>query len=253
MSTLSNSQMHNDILAADSKERPPMLASGSYAQWKSRFIRYVDTKPNRELLKKTIYEGYTEKETYANTNPENRKLIDAEEEVVHMILNGIRNDIHSTVDACLNSKEMDGESIKSYYTRFYKMMNELVRNKLKVDNMHVNVQFLQQLQPEWSRFVTIVKQANNLDNVSYHTLFDILKQHQNEVNDIRAERIARNANPLALVVATQNYMDDYYKAPLAPKPYKTNAPTSRQTNILQIKCYYREQKKRYCQNTFTSI
>ncbi|GKD87379.1 hypothetical protein Tco_1358533 [Tanacetum coccineum] len=105
----------------------------------------------------------------------------------------------------------DGESIESYYTRFYKMMYKMVRNKLKVDNMQVNVQFLQQLQLEWSRFVKIVKQANNLDNVSYHTLFDILKQHQNEVNEIRAERIARNVNPLALVAATQNYQDDYYK------------------------------------------
>ncbi|GJZ55139.1 hypothetical protein Tco_0610332 [Tanacetum coccineum] len=204
--------MHNDIMAADSKERPPMLTP--------------ETPDDGDRLR---VPGYTEKETYANTGPENRKLIDVEEEAVHMILNGIRNDIYSTVDACLNAKEMDGESIESYYTRFYRMMNELVRNKFKVYNMHVDVQFLQQLQPEWSRFVTIAKEANNLDNVSCHTLFDILKQHQNEVNDIRAERISKNANPLALVVATQNYLDDYYKAPPAPKPYKTNAPTSRQT------------------------
>ncbi|GKA02660.1 hypothetical protein Tco_0675441 [Tanacetum coccineum] len=180
---------------------------------------------------------------------------------VHMILNGIENNICSTVDACPNAKEMwiaiehlqqgesiniqdvktklfwefgkftsmDGESIESYYTIFYRMMNKLVRNKLKVDNMQVNVKFLQQLQPEWSRFVTIVKQANNLDNASYHTLFDILKQHQNEVNEIHAERIARNANPLALVAATQNYLDEYHQTPLAPKPYKPRVPSSRQT------------------------
>ncbi|GJW94402.1 hypothetical protein Tco_0174074 [Tanacetum coccineum] len=35
--------------------------------------------------------------------------------------------------------------------------------------------------------------------VSYHKLYDILKQHQNEVNEIRTERLARTANPLALV------------------------------------------------------
>ncbi|GJX92678.1 hypothetical protein Tco_0347264 [Tanacetum coccineum] len=108
------------------------------------------------------------------------------------------------------------------------MMNEMVRNKLKVDNMQVNVQFLQQLQPEWSRFVTIVKKANNLENVSYYTLFDIPKQRQNKINEIRAERIARNANPLALVAATQNYLNDYYKAPPEPKPYKPHTPSSRQ-------------------------
>ncbi|GKE12690.1 hypothetical protein Tco_1416241 [Tanacetum coccineum] len=32
---------------------------------------------------------------------------------------------------------------------------------------------------------------------------DILKQHQNEVNEIRAERLARNANPAALVAQQQ--------------------------------------------------
>ncbi|GJX42626.1 hypothetical protein Tco_0257616 [Tanacetum coccineum] len=58
--------------------------------------------------------------------------------------------------------------------------------------MQVNVQFLQQLQPEWSRFVTVVKQSKEIDTISYHTLFDILKQYQNEVNDIRAERIAKS-------------------------------------------------------------
>ncbi|GJY87643.1 hypothetical protein Tco_0502271, partial [Tanacetum coccineum] len=75
----------------------------------------------------------------------------------------------------------EGESMESYYSRFYKLMNELTRNNLQVTTMQVNVQFLQQLQPEWSRFVTV---------------------YQNEVNDIRAERIAKSANPLALLATT---------------------------------------------------
>ncbi|GJU94125.1 retrovirus-related pol polyprotein from transposon TNT 1-94 [Tanacetum coccineum] len=51
---------------------------------------------------------------------------------------------------------------------------------------------------EWQRFVTLVKQSQELKTVSYHKLYDILKQHQNEVNEIRTERLARTANPLAL-------------------------------------------------------
>ncbi|GKF75798.1 hypothetical protein Tco_0225242 [Tanacetum coccineum] len=73
-----------------------------------------------------------------------------------------------------------------------------IRNNLTVATMQVNVQFLQQLQPEWSRFVTIVKQQHKLDEVSYHKLFGILKQYQKEVNKLRAERMAKNANTLAL-------------------------------------------------------
>nr|GEV64905.1 hypothetical protein [Tanacetum cinerariifolium] len=87
----------------------------------------------------------------------------------------------------------DGESIESYYSRFYNMMNEMVRNQLEVATMQVNVQFLQQFQPEWSRFVTIVKQTIEMDKESYHDLFDILKQYQKEVNEIYADKIATNA------------------------------------------------------------
>nr|GEX32948.1 retrovirus-related Pol polyprotein from transposon TNT 1-94 [Tanacetum cinerariifolium] len=76
---------------------------------------------------------------------------------------------------------------------------------------------------EWSRFVMIVKQQHKLDEVSYHKLFDILKQYQKEVNELRAERIAMNANPLALVSIAQSNQDPYYQT---LKPYKPYTPTS---------------------------
>nr|GFC52817.1 hypothetical protein [Tanacetum cinerariifolium] len=46
-------------------------------------------------------------------------------------------------------------------------------------------------------------QSQELKHVSYHKLYDILKQHQHEVNKIRAEKIARVSNPLALVAQQQ--------------------------------------------------
>nr|GEV94467.1 retrovirus-related Pol polyprotein from transposon TNT 1-94 [Tanacetum cinerariifolium] len=101
----------------------------------------------------------------------------------------------------------DGESLESYYSRFYKMMNELVRNQCDVTNHQVNVQFLLQLKPEWQRFVTLVKQSQELKTVSYHKLYDILKQHQNEVNELTDERLARTTNPLALVAQQQPQAD----------------------------------------------
>ncbi|GJS28694.1 retrotransposon protein, putative, ty1-copia subclass [Tanacetum coccineum] len=118
----------------------------------------------------------------------------------------------------------DGETMESYYTRFYKLMNEMIRNNLTVATIQVNVQFLHQLQPEWSRFVTIVKQQHKLDEVSYHNLFGILKQYQKEVNELRAERIAKNANPLALVATAQPHQDSYYQT---SKSHKSYAPTSK--------------------------
>nr|GEW51862.1 hypothetical protein [Tanacetum cinerariifolium] len=75
-----------------------------------------------------------------------RSQLDAEAQAVQIILIGIDNDIYTTVDTCSNACEM-WKAIE----RFYKMMNELVRNKCNVTNHQVNVQFLLQLQPEWQR------------------------------------------------------------------------------------------------------
>nr|GFC47983.1 hypothetical protein [Tanacetum cinerariifolium] len=75
-----------------------------------------------------------------------------------------------------------------------------------------------------SRFVTIVKQQHKLDEVSYHKLFDILKQYQKEVNELRVEILARNANPLALVIAAQANQDPYYQT---SRSHKLHAPSSK--------------------------
>ncbi|GJX12510.1 retrovirus-related pol polyprotein from transposon TNT 1-94 [Tanacetum coccineum] len=113
----------------------------------------------------TTIEGYME--NYNNVSQDLRNQLDAEAEAIQLILTWIDNDIYSTVNACPNSCEM------------WKALKE------------------------WKRFVTLVKQSQELKTVSYHKLYDILKQHQNEVNEIRAERLARTANPLA-PAATRN-------------------------------------------------
>nr|GEZ05332.1 hypothetical protein [Tanacetum cinerariifolium] len=265
-----------------------MLAPGRYPQWRSRFLRYVDTRPNGEALRKCILSGpykpttvlvhvveatddspvipeHTTVETPMNMSPENKAHFLAENKAIHLILTEIGDDIYSIVDACQMAQEMweaierlqqgeslniqdvktnlfwefekftshDGESMESYYTRFYKLMNEMIRNNLTVTTMQVNVQFLQQLQPKWSRFVTIVKQQHELDEASYHKLFDILKQYQNEVNKLRAEKIDRIANPLALVATAQASQDQYYQTSrshrsFAPSP-KPLIPSRSQT------------------------
>ncbi|GJS97303.1 hypothetical protein Tco_0804271 [Tanacetum coccineum] len=244
-----DSQMHNNIMAAGSKDRPPMLGPGRYSQWRSRFLRYIDTKPNGGGLKKCIINGpyvptsvliqavpeaegrpavqqHTTIETVLNMTPENKEHFQSEKEAIFLLLTGIGDDIYSTVDACNTANEMEGfyfqegESMECITrpTILQIRLMSLTRNNLQVTTMQVNVQFLQQLQPEWSRFVTIVKQAEKIDIVSYHRLFDILKQFQLEVNDIRAERIAKSANPLALIAAAQPYSDTYYQA---PKPQRS--------------------------------
>nr|GEU50382.1 hypothetical protein [Tanacetum cinerariifolium] len=196
-------------MAAGSRDRPPMLAPGRYPQW----LHAIEATDNSPAVAE-----HTTLETPSNMSPENKAHFLAKKEAIHLILTGIGDDIYST-DVKTNLfwefgkfTLHDGESMESYYTRFYKLMNEMIRNNLTVTTMQVNVQFLQQLQPEWSRFVKIVKQQHKLDEVSYHKLFDIMKQYQNEVNELRAKKLARNANPLALVATAQASQDPLYQS-----------------------------------------
>ncbi|GJS06519.1 integrase, catalytic region, zinc finger, CCHC-type containing protein [Tanacetum coccineum] len=128
LQTQSSNALHNAIMEAGSKDRPPMLAPGNYVQWKSRIKRYIDTKPNNELIhyclqnppytyqwaEKTVpvAEGSSETtterymENYKNVSQDIRDQLNAEAEAVQIILTGIDNDIYSTVDACPNACEI---------------------------------------------------------------------------------------------------------------------------------------------------
>nr|GEY17989.1 hypothetical protein [Tanacetum cinerariifolium] len=219
--------LHNAIMEAGSKDRSPMLAPVNYVQWKSRIKRYINHELIHYCLENPPYElGWKDKEvptskgslitrtervneTYKNISQDIRDQLNAEAEVVQIILTRIDNDIYSTVDACLNACEM---------------WKAIERNQCKVTNHQVNVQFLLELQPEWQRFVTLVKQSQELKIVSYHKLYDIPKQHQHEVNEIRAEKIARVANPLALVAQQQ----PVYHSQTHPTHYTQNSSTRSQ-------------------------
>ncbi|GJX43645.1 retrovirus-related pol polyprotein from transposon TNT 1-94 [Tanacetum coccineum] len=95
--TQTSSALHNAIMEAGGKDRPPMLAPGNYVQWKSQIKRYIDTKPNHELvyfcLKNPPYQ-YKFLTTNANETP------------VTPGNEGIDNDIYSIVDVCPNAIEM---------------------------------------------------------------------------------------------------------------------------------------------------
>ncbi|GJU39650.1 hypothetical protein Tco_1192607 [Tanacetum coccineum] len=53
-----------------------------------------------------------------------------------------------------------------------------------------------------------------------------MAKYQKEVNEIRAKRITKNANPLALVAAAQPHPNPYYQAPKSHKSYALTSKAS---------------------------
>ncbi|GJX74577.1 hypothetical protein Tco_0313172 [Tanacetum coccineum] len=137
-----------DIYAAGSENRPPMLNKDNYVPWSSRLFA---------------------ESTHEQTDNE---LTDKEEKK----------------DKLFNKWEnfncTGGESIESYYHHFTKLMNDFSRNKHFPEKIANNLKILNNLQPEWKRYVTTVHQKKDLYDVDYNQLYDFLKMHQEEVNEV---------------------------------------------------------------------
>nr|GEW42521.1 reverse transcriptase domain-containing protein [Tanacetum cinerariifolium] len=190
---------------AGSENCPPMLNKENYVPWSSRLLRYAKSRPNEKLIHNSILndDELSDKEL---------KQIEADDQAIQTILLGLPEDIYAAVDSCETAQEIwlrvqqmmkgsdigiqektaklfnewerftsnEGESIESYYHRFLKLMNDLKRNKHFPEKIASNLKFLNNLQPEWSRHVTIVHQTKDLHTADSTQLYDFLKYNQKE-------------------------------------------------------------------------
>nr|GEU70270.1 hypothetical protein [Tanacetum cinerariifolium] len=175
-----------DIYAAGSKNCPPMLNKDNYDPWSSCLLRNPDCEV---LVAETFHERTDEELTETKV-----KQIEADDQAIQTILMGLPKDIYVVVDVVKLLRKSgyvftstDGESIESYYHRFSKLMNEFKRNKHFSEKIASNLKFLNNLQPEWRRHVTIVHQTKDLHTADYTQLYDFLKYNQVEVNELRAD------------------------------------------------------------------
>ncbi|GKC82951.1 integrase, catalytic region, zinc finger, CCHC-type containing protein [Tanacetum coccineum] len=180
-----------DIYAASSENRPSMLNKENYVPWSSLLLWYAKSRPNGKLIYNSIINGPYVRRMIPKPGDQNRK--------VPTILLGLPEDIYAAVDSCETVQEIwlrvqqmmkgsdiriqkkkaklfnewetftstDGESVESYYHRFSKLMNDFKRNKHFPEKISSNLKFLNNLQPEWSRHVTIVHQKKDLNTADY--------------------------------------------------------------------------------------
>nr|GEW35494.1 retrovirus-related Pol polyprotein from transposon TNT 1-94 [Tanacetum cinerariifolium] len=246
-----------DIYAAGSESRLPMLNKENYVPLSSRLLWYAKSRPNGKLIHNSIINGpYVRRmilepgdtnrevsvnetfyvQTYNELIEKELKQIEADDQAIQTIFLGLPEDIYAAVDSCETAREIwlrvwqmmkgsdigiqekkaklfnewerftsnERESIESYYQHFLKLMNDLKRNKHFPQKIATNLKFLNNLQPEWSRHVTIVHQTKDFHTADYTQLYDFLKYNQKEVDELKAERLAKTQDPLALMATSNN-------------------------------------------------
>ncbi|GJS83191.1 hypothetical protein Tco_0749732 [Tanacetum coccineum] len=170
-----------------------MLNKDNYVPWSSRLLCYAKSRPNAKLIYNSIMNGpYVRQmipepseadsevpvnETFHEQTDDELtgkelKQVEADDQAIQTILLCLPEDIYVAVDSCETAQEIwftftNGESIESYYHHFSKLMNDFKRNKYFPEKIASNLKFLNNLQPEWSRHVTIVHQTKDLHTADY--------------------------------------------------------------------------------------
>nr|GEY09208.1 hypothetical protein [Tanacetum cinerariifolium] len=207
-----------DINRGPYSKKPPIHLLDPVLCFKARWVSERPRKPTVEYwvgpepdLPIPVLESFHE-QTDEELTENDVKRMDADDQANKTILLGLPEDVYATVDSCKKAKEVwervrqmmkgldigeqekkaklfnewekvastDWESIESYYHRFMKLMNDLKRNKHFPENIAANLKFLNNLQPEWKRHITIVRQTKNLPETNFTQIYDFLKMNQDE-------------------------------------------------------------------------
>ncbi|GKA25207.1 hypothetical protein Tco_0711316 [Tanacetum coccineum] len=121
-------------------------------------------------------------------------------------------------------RQHKGETIHDYYVRFAKLINDMRNIKMTMSRMQLNSKFVNNMLPEWGRFVTAVKLNRGLRDSNYDQLYAYLKQHEAHANKNKMllDRFTQHTvDPLALM---SNVAPQQYNSQSSTNPSSTYVP-----------------------------
>nr|GEV06135.1 hypothetical protein [Tanacetum cinerariifolium] len=178
---LGKEEAQQDIYAAGSKNHPSMLNKDNYIPWSSCIIRYARSRPNGKMIIGSIENGPYVRRMIASPG-EPALPIDADDQAIQTIILGLPEDVYAVVDSCETAKEI--------WERVRQMMKGTNISKKTLHRIS-SFSTTFNLQPEWKRHVTIVRQTKNLHESDFTQIYDFLKMNQEEFGQF-AGQVAQN-------------------------------------------------------------
>nr|GEW04783.1 reverse transcriptase domain-containing protein [Tanacetum cinerariifolium] len=117
-----------------------------------------------------------------------------------------------------------GESIHDYYVRFAKLINDMRNINMTMSKLQLNSKFVNNMLPEWGRYMTDVKLNRGLRYSNYDQLYAYLKQHETHAKESKMilERFSQPiVDPLALL---SNVSNPQHYLPSSSASYSTRVP-----------------------------
>nr|GEW68293.1 hypothetical protein [Tanacetum cinerariifolium] len=108
-------------------------------------------------------------------------------------------------------KDTAEELLLDNYIQYLQVINNLKKCGYSKDNCELNFKFLNNLQPEWKQYATMMRQNKNLMDINIDALYNILKQNHGDVNDamgLKKKTVVVTSDPLALITEKKKF---YFK------------------------------------------
>nr|GEZ07985.1 hypothetical protein [Tanacetum cinerariifolium] len=162
-------EMSRDVLTAGSTMRIPLLYRGEYSQWVKRFMNYLEEQTDGEAMIKSIKNDdqplprVTQVSIAGTTSTEQPPLKDKSMWKATILYE------YETF------KATKGELLLDTYIRYLQVINDLKKCGYSKDNCELNFKFLNNLQPEWKQYATMMRQNKNLIDINIDALYNILK------------------------------------------------------------------------------
>nr|GEU84807.1 retrovirus-related Pol polyprotein from transposon TNT 1-94 [Tanacetum cinerariifolium] len=229
---LTNSESEGEdenIQCAGSDTRPPMLDRTDFASWQQWIKLYCQGKENGVNILKSIDEGLYRIRTvwetlaestegapqfgpkqarvYSDLTPKEKHRYNADILATNILLQGLPKDIYTLINHYSNAKDHKGELVHDYSIRFTKLINDMRNIKMTMSRLQLNSKFVNNMLPEWGRFVTAIKLNRGLRDSNYDQLYAYLKQHKSHAkeNKMMLERFSQPiVDPLALLSNVSN-------------------------------------------------
>nr|GEX06158.1 integrase, catalytic region, zinc finger, CCHC-type, peptidase aspartic, catalytic [Tanacetum cinerariifolium] len=149
--------MSRDVLTVSSTMRIPLLYRGGYSQWVERFMNYLEEQTDEEAMINSIKNG-------------------------DQPLPRVTQVKAAVLYECETFKATEEELLLDTYIRYLQVINDLKKCGYSKDNCELNFKFLNNLQPEWKQYATMMRQNKNLMDINIDALYNILKQNQGDTN-----------------------------------------------------------------------
>nr|GEU38882.1 hypothetical protein [Tanacetum cinerariifolium] len=169
--------------------------------------------------------GLERSRVYSDLTLEEKDWYNPDIRATNILHQGLPKDIYTLINHYTDAKDIwdNGESIHDYYVSFAKLINDMRNIKMTMSKLQQNSKFMNNMLPEWGRFVTAVKLNRGLRDSNYNQLYAYLKQHETHAieNKMILEHFSQpTVDPLALLSNVSN-----------PRHYSPSSSASNQATV----------------------